>query len=302
MNRLEKMLSKWNFKKIAVWYLVLAVVAGLICGGTVGYLYRQRLKFAWQYARLEEAKTPEALRMAAEKTAAASEDVVDILVVDENQQVLYSAKDSKFAAGPLTLTKVGDAKKYLASADYPDAVFLQVKGDEFMLNSIVSHDFGKIRSEYDDESAFENGLSAKTVYMLNRIQVRKAGGTAYVITRPTSVPGGETALKVTAALAMLLVCVYWVLVALWMYRDAARCKLSPLYWGLIGLFTNLIGLIVYKIYKHSATLCPACGAAQSAGHLYCSFCGAQLGARCANCGGKVGAKDSFCHHCGNKIK
>ena len=302
MNRLEKMLSKWNFKKIAVWYLVLAVVAGLICGGTVGYLYRQRLKFAWQYARLEEAKTQEALRTAADKTAAASEDVVDILVVDENQQILYSAKDSKFAAGPLTLTKVGDAKKYLASADYPDAVFLQVKGDEFMLNSIVSHDFGKIRSEYDDESAFENGLSAKTVYMLNRVQVRKAGGTAYVITRPTSVPGGETALKVTAALAMLLVCVYWVLVALWMYRDAARCKLSPLYWGLIGLFTNLIGLIVYKIYKHSATLCPACGAAQSAGHLYCSFCGAQLGARCANCGGKVGAKDSFCHHCGNKIK
>ena len=302
MNRLEKMLSKWNFKKIAVWYLVLAVVAGLICGGTVGYLYRQRLKFAWQYARLEEAKTQEALRTAADKTAAASEDVVDILVVDENQQVLYSAKDSKFAAGPLTLTKVGDAKKYLASADYPDAVFLQVKGDEFMLNSIVSHDFGKIRSEYDDESAFENGLSAKTVYMLNRVQARKAGGTAYVITRPTSVPGGETALKVTAALAMLLVCVYWVLVALWMYRDAARCKLSPLYWGLIGLFTNLIGLIVYKIYKQSATLCPACGAAQSAGHLYCSFCGAQLGARCANCGGKVGAKDSFCHHCGNKIK
>lgn len=302
MNRLEKMLSKWNFKKIAVWYLVLAVITGVLCGGTVGYLYRQRLKFAWQYARLEEAKTPEALRMAADKTAAASEDVVDILVVDENQQILYSAKDSKFAAGPLTLTKVGDAKEYLASADYPEAVFLQVKGDEFMLNSIVSHDFGKIRSEYDDESAFENGLSAKTVYMLNRVQVRKAGGTAYVITRPTSVPGGETALKVTAALAMLLVCVYWVLVALWMYRDAARCKLSPLYWGLIGLFTNLIGLIVYKIYKHSATLCPACGAAQSAGHLYCSFCGAQLGARCANCGGKVGAKDSFCHHCGNKIK
>ena len=85
MNRLEKMLSKWNFKKIAVWYLVLAVITGVLCGGTVGYLYRQRLKFAWQYARLEEAKTPEALRMAADKTAAASEDVVDILVVDENQ-------------------------------------------------------------------------------------------------------------------------------------------------------------------------------------------------------------------------
>ena len=50
-------------------------------------------------------------------------------------------------------------------------------------------------------------------------------------------------------------------IALWMYKDAAKCRLSSLYWGLIGLFTNLIGLIVYKIYKHSATLCPACGAA-----------------------------------------
>ena len=99
-------------------------------------------------------------------------------------------------------------------------------------------------------------------------------------------------MKGAAALAMLLVCVYyWVLVALWMYQNAARRKLSPLYWGLIGLFTSLIGLIVYKIYKRSAALCPACGAAQSAAHLYC-----------ANCGGKVGAKDSFCHHCGNKLK
>lgn len=49
-----------------------------------------------------------------------------------------------------------------------------------------------------------------------------------------------------------------------MYRDAAKCRLSPLYWGLIGLFTNLIGLIVYKIYKRSMTICPVCGAAQSA--------------------------------------
>lgn len=61
-----------------------------------------------------------------------------------------------------------------------------------------------------------------------------------------------------------------------MYRGAAKCRLSPLYWGLIGLFTNLIGLIVYKIYKRSMTVCPVCGAAQSVEHLYCSCCGNEI--------------------------
>ena len=171
-----------------------------------------------------------------------------------------------------------------------------------MLNSIINKDFGKIRSDYDDDSAFESNLSSKTIYMLSRVKVHGNDSMVYVITVPTSVPGGMTALKVTAALAMLFFCIYWVLVALWLYNDAAKCKLSPLYWGLIGLFTNIIGLIVYKIYKRSMTLCTSCGAAQNSDHLYCSFCGAKLGTQCESCGCKVAPKDSFCHRCGNKIK
>lgn len=302
MNKLEAMLSKWNFKKIAIWYLILAIVAGLACAGSVGYIYRERLQFAWQYSRLEEAQDETALQAAVDKTAAASGDVVDVLILDGSNQVTYSAKHSQFASGKLELVKAGSEKKYLVSASHPDAVFQYVKGDEFMLNSILSQDFGKIRSDYDDDSAFESSLSAKSIYMLSRVGVRGSDSKVYVLTVPTSVPGGMTALKVTAALAMLFFCVYWVLVALWLYKDAAKCRLSPLYWGLIGLFTNLIGLIVYKICKRSMAVCPSCGTAQSASHLFCSFCGSQLGTRCEQCGSKVGEKDSFCHHCGNQIK
>lgn len=302
MNRLEKILSKWNFKKIAIWYLILAVVAGAACAVTVGCLYRERLSFAWQYSRLEEAETPNALTAAADKTASASSDMVDVLIVNEDDAVTYSAKGSQFSHGIFKLSKVGDEKKYLASSQYPSAIFQYVKSGEFMINSIISKDFGEISSEYDEDSLFESSISAKNIYMLSCIKTHQSGGKVYVITVPTSVPGGMTALKATAALAMLFFCVYWVLLALWMYKDAASHKLSPLYWGLIGLFTNLIGLIVYKIYKRSMALCPSCGAAQSASHLYCSSCGAQLGGRCEGCGSKVGPKDSFCPHCGNKLK
>lgn len=170
-----------------------------------------------------------------------------------------------------------------------------------MLNSVINKDFGEIRSDFDDDSAFENALTAKSVYMLSAVKIH-GGGKVYVVTVPTSVPGGMTAVKAYAALAMLFFCIYWVLVALWLYKDAAHAKLSPIYWGLIGLFTNIIGLIVYKIYKRSMAVCASCGAAQNAGHLYCSSCGAELGKRYNSCGCKVGLKDIFCAHCGNKIK
>lgn len=302
MNRLEKVLSKWNFKKIAVWYIILAAAVGAACIGTVGYIYRERLDFAWQYSRLKEAKSNAALKTAADKVAAASSDVFDVLITDENDRVTYSAKKSELSDGTLELIKTGSEKKYLTSSAYPDAVFRYLKSEEFMLNSIISKDFGKIRLDYDDDSAFENSLHGKTIYMLSRIGISGGENTVYVITVPTAVAGGTSALKVTAALAMLFFCVYWVLIALWLYKDAAKFGLSPLYWGLIGLFTNLIGLIVYKIYKRGMAVCESCGNAQSSDHLYCCYCGTQLGIRCGSCGCKVGAKDRFCHHCGNKIK
>lgn len=301
MNRLEKILSGWNFKKIAVWYLVLAIAAGVTCAAAVGYIYRERLSFAWHYSRLDEARNAAALKTAADKTAAAA-DVVDVLILDENNQTTYSAKSSEFANGMSELVRVGSEKKYLSSANHPNAVFQYVKSEEFMLKSIINKDFGKIRSDYDDDSAFESSLASKSIYILNRVAVHGSNSKVYVITVPTAVSGGMTALKATAALAVLFFSVYWVLIALWMYKDAAKCRLPPIYWGLIGLFTNVIGLIVYKIYKRGMAVCTTCGAAQGADHLYCSFCGAQLGKRCDSCGCKIGSKDSYCHRCGNKIK
>lgn len=305
MNKLEKILSKWNFKKIAIIYIIAAIIIGIGCAVTVGVLYRERLSFAYQYSRLEhivKKGDDNALNAQIDKTAAASSDVVDILVLDGDNKVSYSAKNSEFADSSLNLEKVGDEKKYLASTDHADAVFQYVKNDEFMLNSIINNDFGEIREHYDDDSFYETDISSKNIYMLSCIRQRQSDAKVYVISSPTSVSGGMIALKISAAIFVFFLCIYWVLIALWMYKDAAKSKLSPVYWGLIGLFTNLIGLIVYKIYKRNTAVCSSCGAAQSQGHLYCSWCGAQLGIRCENCNSKVSAKDSFCHHCGSKIK
>ena len=304
MNKLEKILSKWNFKKIAVAYIIGAVIALIGCGAAIGIVFHDRISFAYQYTRLEESighGHEQHLHTAMVKTAAVSEDVVDILALDQNNNVVDSAKNSAFAKDKLELTQKGAGKKYLFAEAHPNAVFKYVKNDEFMLNSIINTDFGEIRHEYDDDSFYRPEDSAKDIYMLSCIRDHDSSVKVYVISKPTTVPGGMAVLSVTAAAAVFFFMIYWVLIALWLYRDAARSKLSPLLWGLIGLFTNIIGVIVYEIYKKGCALCPNCGGAQNINHLFCSYCGRPLGKRCASCGGKVGAKDSFCHHCGHDL-
>ena len=194
MNKLEKILSKWNFKKIAVWYLIIVLAAGLALAFTVGYIYRERLNFAWQYSRLEGAKDGDALRAAADKAAAATGDVKDVLILDGDGNTVYSAKNSEFALGAFAPRRVGGEKKYFACENHLEAVFQYVKSDEFMLRSIINKDFGKIRSDYDD-SAFESRLAQKTIYMLSRVGIHGSDGKVYVITVPTTVPGGMTAIS-----------------------------------------------------------------------------------------------------------
>ena len=305
MSKLGKLLSSWNFKKIAIFYVVAALIVAIGCGAVVGIRYRERLSFAYQYTKLTdtlyEGKNM-ATKEAVDKTAEASNDVVDILVLDNGNQIQYSAKHSKFAeAGTFTLKQEKESK-YLTSPQYTDSVFQYVKNEEFMVKSIFNQDFGEIRNDYEEEKFYQAQDNSKTVYMLSCIRSHDRDQKIYVISNPTSVPGGMMAVKVSAAMAMLFFCIYWVLVALWMYRDADKSRFSPIYWGVIGLFTNLIGLLVYKIYKRSMAVCTACGAAQNNSYLYCTNCGAQLGVRCPHCGSKVNVSDKFCHTCGKAVE
>ena len=48
MIRFERFLSRLHFKKIALVYIVAAVLAALGCAIAVGTLYRDRRSFAWQ--------------------------------------------------------------------------------------------------------------------------------------------------------------------------------------------------------------------------------------------------------------
>jgi uncharacterized membrane protein len=96
------------------------------------------------------------------------------------------------------------------------------------------------------------------------------------------IPYAEKLLEIIGELLGLIMAFYWIGLALWVYKDAGRKKLNASLWGLLILITNLVGLIVYLIYKQSNLTCFKCGALQSKFSSFCSNCGTGINESCHN--------------------
>jgi len=303
VNKFEEHISKWNFRKAVRIYIISLILAAVVCAAAAYVVYQSRIRFAWQYSQIQDSAEKNGaadLQSKLDKLASDSSDVVDILMLDSSNKVIYSAKNSEFSEGTFSLSRVSDSSSYLVSRSNSNVVFKYVKSDSFMLNSVFHTDFGSVKDEYNDESFFEAESGSKTVYLLSFIGEKDSSGKIYIISNPTAVAYGTVTLKIIAAAAILFFMVYWVLLALWVWADAAKSRLYAPLWGIAVLLTNLAGLLVYQIYKHANASCPFCGASQSRLHRFCSFCGAKMGRTCPNCGAQIGSKDRYCHSCGTK--
>lgn len=304
MNNMQKILSKWNFKKIAIAYIIVAVVAAVACCACVGVVFKERIAVAWQYSQVSDAAQKQdvtKLKSEIDKLAASSNDITDVMILDDKNHVTYSAKKSDFANGIFNLEPDAKDENYLVSDKNSSVVFKYVDSKEFMLASVLNNDFEELKDEYDSKSFYEQGFNQKTVNMLSYI---KCGDNdkVYVLSAPTSVSGGMLTLKIAACVLMLFFMVYWVLVALWAYQNAKKHKLNGLFWGIIVLFTNVVGAAVYLLYKNGNTTCSHCSTSQSRQHIYCSNCGEKIGITCSHCGAPVTKNDKYCTVCGKEIK
>jgi len=309
MKKFERQLSKINFKKVVVIYLVVAIVAGIVSVSVLGYIFRDKIKFMAGYNKIAEkmednidaTKIEPDLINFAKKNA----DVVDVLILDNNNKILFSAKDSPVAkSGTLNLQRDAqwdNRNKFMTDPANPDVMYRLIKNERLprSLDAVVKG-FSS-RERYDDEYFF-GANSVKTVYSLSYARGGRANNKTYFIFNITPVKNSIVYIKVVAAAAMLFFMLYWVLLALYVCANAYKSKLNGTMWGLLTLFTNLCGLIIYKIYKQSGKTCFKCNALQGKNNLYCTGCGAKIGDACEKCGGLLNIHDRFCKACGTKHK
>lgn len=105
--------------------------------------------------------------------------------------------------------------------------------------------------------------------------------------------------------------VIWIMVIVWVYRDAERRGMNGVLWALLVLIGNLIGLLIYLIVRSDSLssqtvepkmkMCPSCKKLVEEDFVFCPHCGARKEDVCPSCGKKVEEEWKVCPHCGEKL-
>ena len=116
-------------------------------------------------------------------------------------------------------------------------------------------------------------------------------------------------------LMSLVLLAIWILVIIWVYRDAERKGMNGFLWALLVLIGNLIGLIIYLIIRtdsrplpprnediESGVIeCPRCHERIQKDFAFCPNCGEMLKPQCPKCQSEIQKEWKICPHCGAKL-
>ncbi|MDP4121262.1 MAG: zinc ribbon domain-containing protein [Bacillota bacterium] len=304
---------KLNFKKIFTVYIVLALIAGTTSAVTLGVVFGDKISLMMAYDKISSKceDSTNSLNMKDELTDFAKpSDVADIYILDKNNSIIFSAKNSGLAQNNFDLQTLEDKginrkneeKDNHAENDVlydpanPNVYYKVIEGEHspralmMFVNGFSSYE------EFESNYFYKSG--GTKVYSLSYMVDRQTGNKTYFIFDITPIKNSGIYLKVIASIAMLFFMVYWVLIAFFVYVDATKSKLRGAIWGILTLFTNLGGLIIYLIFKQTNQTCMKCSSIQNRENSYCTYCGAKLTETCEKCGGKVKKDDLFCKDCG----
>jgi hypothetical protein len=110
----------------------------------------------------------------------------------------------------------------------------------------------------------------------------------------------------------LVLLVLWIVVIVWVYRDAERRGMNGVLWALLVLIGSIIGLLIYLIVRSdvlpatqrskAVQVCPECNQEISEGYTFCPHCGKRLqGEVCPACGKPVEPNWKVCASCGESL-
>lgn len=97
--------------------------------------------------------------------------------------------------------------------------------------------------------------------------------------------------------------VYFLLVGVLVYRDAARRGMDPWLWATIAAFLPFfIGVVIYLVMRSSAQgRCSQCGRPVRSDYRVCPYCGQSQSLQCPQCHEPVAVDWKVCPHCGRSL-
>lgn len=307
MKRFDQYLEKFNFKRFVRSYLLIAVIIMLVSFCDVFYMVRSKINMALRYKtaihEFEHRDVTDKLKKDLNKLSAASRDIQNVLIVGRDNQIRYK-QNNKLLAGSKTfnLSPYGWYRSYLQDTQHPNILYKIDRDKDIILNRNYINDHHQMEQDIDESFSYQQDIGTNTVYLLNYSINRSTGDRLYMIRTVSSIPRLDDMLEIIAMLALLIFGTYWIALALWVYRDASRKRMSPALWGLLVLLINFPGLIIYILYKQNNQLCSKCKAIQGKNAKYCTHCGNKLSRTCEKCGAISEPEDRYCSDCGSQLK
>ncbi|WP_434510431.1 zinc ribbon domain-containing protein [Desulfitobacterium sp. AusDCA] len=306
MRKFEEFINKLNFKKAALTYLVISGILLILCMSSIVYISRDKISMVLDYQRVSETFAREGVTDKAitqlQKLSTDSKDIKNVVVLDKDNTIVFKANNNLVGdKAKLQLIPYGAGSGYLQDSTHQDYLYKVVKPENMILNKDYIQNDQRVWQAVDDEMSYETDFALKEVYLLNYLMDRSTQSKVLMIRTATPIPYAERLIEATGALLGLIIVIYWIGLALWVYKDARSKGLNAALWGLLILMTNLVGFIVYLIYKQNNLTCYKCGALQSRFNSFCSHCGTEINESCPNCKAMINKGDHYCSRCGSKL-
>lgn len=306
MKNIEEFINRLNFKVATKIYLIISVVMLAICGVSIAYVTKDKIYMAVDYEKASEMFKKQGvnnnLNFQLNKLASDSKDIVNAIVLDRNSNVISKVNNTIIGNNTkFLLTPYEDNKKYLQDNINSNVLYRVVKEEDILLNKDYIKNNEKVTMDIDEEFSYELDFSNRNIYLVNYMVNKNTGDKIFIIRTANPIPYAERLLEITGGILVLILAIYWIGLALWVYKDASKKRNNPPLWGLLVLVTNLAGLIIYTIFKQSSRICLKCGVMQSKENIFCNNCGTKINEDCSKCGNIVNKGENYCTKCGNKL-
>jgi RNA polymerase subunit RPABC4/transcription elongation factor Spt4 len=320
-----KNLSSNRSLKVMLFILLgvalLALITNMILGGIKNNkrYARERMQnesFLEMLDYLEFNDIDDQFRSLVDKYTGSYDNSTNVIVTRENGEVVFSLNDAymphkeRFTAVVKNRNNYYTPDVYILDAENKIRYAMRLRSsyNVFKLNDISEYLQGPSATDSDELADFEKQLRrGDNVRDMNYAYIGSKGWNVFSIYkdnidyywysyRTTGWYYWQEGLNKIGTASFVF---FWLLLPIWVFRDARRRSFRPALWGILVLVTNLVGLIVYLLSRPELAVCKNCGKQLESGYISCPYCGVKNREICDNCNNIMEETWVACPYCGS---
>ena len=263
---MNNLIENLNFKKIIIIYLILLIITISTIFIFFSRLYHDKISILYNYHQLsevfEENYNQDKVKKQITRLSNSSKDIIDVVILKDNQ-ITYTTNN--FYQNKLT-------NLYNTNNYYQDDQANVYKLDNKKEFLLALFDL-KAANKNDYYNKFQLNTPKDNQYTINYLENTYTNEKVIIVSQISSLKNSKKYFKIALSFLILFFMLYWIIIALMIYQNALKMQTNAYLWGLLTLFTNLLGAILYLIFIKDRTICSKCHHNIAKSDHFCKSCG-----------------------------